>query len=120
MLRKVRAAEQMSKEKTIWMGEETKDTEKKIRHLIDVISGQHMIMSGVAQSSSALWTPAQYRQLVNTERFLIPRPYIFPKFNPLNTDTPLIRTLSNVPSVSVLTGFDYIGLRSCQYTDKSL
>ena len=33
-------------------------------------------------------------------------PYIFSKFNPLNTDTPLIRTFSMAPSVSVLTGFD--------------
>ena len=32
--------------------------------------------------------------------------YIFSKFNPLNTDTPFIRTLSIVPSVSVLTEFD--------------
>ena len=32
--------------------------------------------------------------------------YIFSKFNPLNTDTPLIRTLSMTPLVSVLTGFD--------------
>ena len=51
--------------------------------------------------------------------FLVLSPYIFCKFNPLNTNTPLIRTLSKVPSVSVLTGFDYIGLRSRQYTDKS-
>ena len=33
-------------------------------------------------------------------------PYMFSKFNPLNTDTPSIRTLSMVPSVSVLTEFD--------------
>ena len=33
-------------------------------------------------------------------------PYMFSKFNPLNTDTPFIRTLSMVPSVSVLTEFD--------------
>ena len=33
-------------------------------------------------------------------------PYILSKFNPLDTDTPLIRTLSMVPSVSVLTEFD--------------
>ena len=33
-------------------------------------------------------------------------PYIFSKFNPLNTVTPLIRTLSVPwPSVTVLTGF---------------
>ena len=32
--------------------------------------------------------------------------YIFSKFNPFNADTPLIRTLSMGPSVSVLTGFD--------------
>ena len=35
--------------------------------------------------------------------------YIFSKFNPLNTDTSLIRTLSMTPSVSVLTGFDCTG-----------
>ena len=29
-------------------------------------------------------------------------PYIFCKFNPLNTDTSLIRTLSMAPSVSIL------------------
>ena len=33
-------------------------------------------------------------------------PYISSKFNPLNTDTPLKRTLSMAPSVSILTGFD--------------
>ena len=33
-------------------------------------------------------------------------PYIFSKFNPLNTDTPFIRTLSIVSSLSVLTEFD--------------
>ena len=32
-------------------------------------------------------------------------PYIFSKFDPLNTNAPSIRTLSMVPSVSVLTGF---------------
>ena len=57
-LRKVPAAEQTSKEKTIRTGEETKDTEKIIRHLIDVVSGQDVIMPGVAQSSPALRTPA--------------------------------------------------------------
>ena len=31
-------------------------------------------------------------------------PYIFCKFKPLNTDTPLMRTLSLAPSISVLTG----------------
>ena len=35
-------------------------------------------------------------------------PYIFSKFNLLNTDTPLIGTLSMLPSVSVLTEFDCI------------
>ena len=35
-------------------------------------------------------------------------PYIFSKFNPLNTDNPLIRALSMTPSVSVLTEFDCI------------
>ena len=34
-------------------------------------------------------------------------PFIFSKFNPLNTDTLLIRTLSKALSVSILTGFDY-------------
>ena len=33
-------------------------------------------------------------------------PYIFTKFNPLNTDTPLVRTFSMAPSESVLTGFE--------------
>ena len=43
---------------------------------------------------------------------LFPSPYIFSKFKPLNTDTPLIRTLFMVHSVSVLrllTGFDCEG-----------
>ena len=34
------------------------------------------------------------------------RPHFSSKFNPLNTDTPLIRTLKIAPSVSVLTRFD--------------
>ena len=33
-------------------------------------------------------------------------PYIFFKFDPLNTDAPFIRTLSMVPSPFALTGFD--------------
>ena len=33
-------------------------------------------------------------------------PYIFPKFNPLNTDNLLIRTLSMAPSESAFTAFD--------------
>ena len=33
-------------------------------------------------------------------------PYTFSKFNLLNTDTSLIRTLSMAPSVSILTSFD--------------
>ena len=37
--------------------------------------------------------------------------YIFSKFNPLNTNTPLIRPLSMAPSVSVSTGFDCTGSR---------
>ena len=39
-------------------GEEKEDTEKKIGHLIDVVSGQDMIMPGVAHSSPVLRTPA--------------------------------------------------------------
>ena len=35
-------------------------------------------------------------------------PYIFFKFNPLNTDNPLIRTLYMASSLSVLTGLEYI------------
>ena len=35
-------------------------------------------------------------------------PYIFSKFNPLNTDIPLIRTLSMVPARSVFTGLTVI------------
>ena len=34
-------------------------------------------------------------------------PFIFSKFNPLNTDTLLIQTLSMALSVSTLTGFAY-------------
>ena len=57
-LRKVRTAEQMSREKIIWrQNQEKEDTDKK-KHLIDVRSGQDMIMPGVAQSSPALRTPA--------------------------------------------------------------
>ena len=45
-----------------------------------------------------------------TDSLLCPRgkesPYIFSKFNRPSTDTPLIRTLSMTPSVSVLTGSD--------------
>ena len=33
-------------------------------------------------------------------------PYTFSKFNPLNTDIPLIPTLSMAPSLSALRGFD--------------
>ena len=40
-------------------------------------------------------------------------PYIFTNFNPLNTDTPLIRTLSMAPSVTVLTGFDCTNEAGC-------
>ena len=39
-------------------------------------------------------------------------PQIFSKFNPLNTDTPLIWTLSISPSVTVLKGFDCISRRA--------
>ena len=39
--------------------------------------------------------------------------YICSKFNPLNTDTPLIRTLSMAPSVTVLTGLDCIWEGQC-------
>ena len=49
-------------------------------------------------------TPHHYRQFalsLGKESL-----YIFSKFNPFNADTPLIRTLSMGPSVSVLTGFD--------------
>ena len=38
-------------------------------------------------------------------------PYFFSKFNPVNTDTLLIRTLSMAPSVSVLTGIYCTHLR---------
>ena len=49
-------------------------------------------------------TPHYYGQFV---LFLGKKtPYIFSKFNPLNTDTSLIRTISTDPSMSVLTGFD--------------
>ena len=33
-------------------------------------------------------------------------PYMSSKLNPLNTDTPLIQTLSMAPSASMLVGFD--------------
>ena len=36
------------------------------------------------------------------------KPLLFSKFNPLNTDNSLIRALSMTPSVSVLTEFDCI------------
>ena len=39
-------------------------------------------------------------------------PFIFSNFNPLNTDTLLIWTLSMALSVSLLTGFDYIQLNA--------
>ena len=42
-------------------------------------------------------------------------PYIFCKFNPLYTDTPLILTLSMAPSVSVVTGFDCSLISSIYY-----
>ena len=41
-------------------------------------------------------------------------PYIFSQFNPLNTSTPIIRTLTMAPSVSFLTGFDNILVCLCQ------
>ena len=41
-------------------------------------------------------------------------PYVFSiNFNPLNSDIPLIRTLSKAPSVSLLMGFDCIKFLSC-------
>ena len=42
-------------------------------------------------------------------------PYIFFKFNPLDTDTPLLWTIFMAPSVSVLTGFDCIWKRLVSY-----
>ena len=65
-LRKVRRAEQMSKlgppgvkgENDLDGAKERSHREKIIRHLIDVVCGQDVIMPGVAQSSPALWTPA--------------------------------------------------------------
>ena len=58
----------------------------------------------LVQSDPALRTPSYYGQfslsLGNVS------PHIFSKFNPLNTDTLFIRTLSMAPLVSVLTGFD--------------
>ena len=53
-------------------GRERRHREKIIRHLIDVVSGQDVIMPGVAQSSPILRTPAYYRQLVNKESFSYP------------------------------------------------
>ena len=40
-------------------------------------------------------------------------PYIISKFNLLNTDIPLIQTLSMVPSVAVLTGLDCNHNKGC-------
>ena len=41
-------------------------------------------------------------------------PYVFSiKFNPLNSDIPLIRTRSKAPSLSLLMGFDCITFLSC-------
>ena len=48
--------------------------------------------------------PHYYRQFALSLRK--ESPHSFSKFNPLNTDTPSIRTLSMASSVSVLTGFD--------------
>ena len=60
-LRKVRTAQLMPKEKTIWTGARERLHRKKIiGHLIDVVSGQDMIMPEVAQlqSNPALRIPA--------------------------------------------------------------
>ena len=59
-------------------------------------------MKRLAQSNPTLQTPhycGQFALSLGKES-----PNIFFKFNPLNTDTPLTRTLSMPPSVSVLTG----------------
>ena len=59
-----------------------------------MLYGHHLIRT----PQSLLWTV-----------FLVPSPaYIFSKFNPLDTNTLLIRTLSMAPSVSVLTGIGCI------------
>ena len=58
----------------------------------------------VLQSNPPLQTPLHYRQFdlsLGKES-----PYIFSKFNPLNTDTLLIWSLPVVPSMFVLMGFD--------------
>ena len=47
-------------------------------------------------------------------------PYVFSiNFNPLNSDIPLIRTLSKAPSVSLLMGFDCIKFLSCFCFDRA-
>ena len=42
--------------------------------------------------------------------------YIFSKFDPLNTNTPLLRTLFMGPSVSLLTGFSWLYLFKALWT----
>ena len=55
---------------------------------------------------SLIWTPQYYAQLaLSLEK---ESPHIFSKFNLLNTETPLTRTLSMAPTVSVLTRCDRI------------
>ena len=63
------------------------------------------------QSNPALRTPHYHG------KFALPlgkeSPYIFSKFKPLNTDTPLIRTLSMAPWVTVLLELDCIWRGRC-------
>ena len=65
-------------------------------------------------SPEACASDLAYRHLLITDSLLLwtvyfalenESPFIFSKFNPLNRDTPLIRTLSFHP-VSILMGFD--------------
>ena len=58
----------------------------------------------IVQSNLALRTPHYYGQFALS--LGKESPYIFFTFNPLNTDTPLIRPPPPTPSESVLTGFD--------------
>ena len=54
--------------------------------------------------SCLIWTPHYYRQFALSLGKESPKNYIFSNFNPLNTDTPLVRMLSMAPLVSILMG----------------
>ena len=64
-----------------------------------------VLQSNTALDTHSLWTPHYYRQFT-LSLGRKEASYIFFKYNPLNTDTPLIWTLPMARSVSVLTAFD--------------